>query len=89
MKKGSVLEASPLAKMPITGLAPVEKVQGALYVIPDHQSREDEDINGKVNNVKYTVGFPRYPFLLMLDGVVSTQYYTYKTGIYTPYCTHA
>ena len=40
-------------------------------MILDHQSREDEDINGKDTLIKYETGFPRYPFVLLLDGVVS------------------
>ena len=73
-RKGAILEASPLAKMPITGLETVTGRQGALHVIPDHQTREDEAINGNVTNIKYTAGFPRYPFVLMLDGIVSNPY---------------
>ena len=69
--QSAVLEASPLAKMPIVGLQPVERIQDPLHVTPDHQTREDEAINGTSTTIKYSAGFPRYPFLLMLDGIVS------------------
>lgn len=70
--QGYVLEASPLPKLPVIGFRPVEGAQGPFHVILDHQSREDEQVNGKDTLIKYEVGFPRYPFVLLLDGIVST-----------------
>lgn len=67
---GYILEASPLPKLPITGLQRVSKPQGPLHVVIDHQSREDEEINGSDTKVKYDVGFPRYPVVLLLDGIL-------------------
>ena len=40
-------------------------------VFLDHQSREDEEINGTDPRIKYNSAFPRFPFVLLLDGVVS------------------
>lgn len=67
---GYVLEASPLPKLPVAGFQAVEKRNGAFHVILDHQSREDEAVNGTSTNIKYEVGFPRYPFVLLLDGIL-------------------
>lgn len=67
---GYILEASPLPKLPITGLQRVSKPQGPLHVVIDYQSREDEEINGRDTNVKYDVGYPRYPIILLLDGIL-------------------
>lgn len=67
---GYILEASPLPKLPITGLQRVSKLKGPLHVVIDHQSREDEDINGSDTNVTYDVSFPRYPIVLLLDGIL-------------------
>ena len=61
-----------MPKLPITGLLPVEGKQKPLNASLDHQSREDEAVNGADPSIKYNPTFPRYPFLLMLDGIVST-----------------
>lgn len=54
---------------------------GTFEVILDHQSREEEAINGIDPRVEYDMGYPRYPFVLLLDGIVSspqpTTRYTY------------
>ncbi len=67
---GYILEASPLPKLPVAGFRAVEKRNGAFHVMLDHQSREDEAINGTSTNIKYDVSFPRYPFVLLLDGIL-------------------
>ena len=67
---GYILEASPLPKLPVTGFQAVEKRNGAFHVILGHQSREDEAINGTGSIIKYDVTFPRYPFVLLLDGIL-------------------
>ena len=67
---GYILEASPLPKLPVAGFRAVEKRNGLFHVILDHQSREDEAINGTSPNIKYDVGFPRFPFVLLLDGIL-------------------
>lgn len=46
--------------------------QRALNVFLDYQSREEEAINGIDQDIQYQPGFPRYPFVLFLDGVVSS-----------------
>lgn len=67
---GYILEASPLPKLPVVGFRAVEKRNGAFHVMLDHQSREDEAVNGTSTNIKYEAGFPRYPFVLLLDGIL-------------------
>lgn len=69
---GYILEASPLPKLPATGLLPVDGYNRPLEVSLDHQSREDELVNGTNPVIKYKTAFPRYPFVLMLDGIVSS-----------------
>ena len=36
-----------------------------------HQSREEEEVNGNDAIVQIEATFPRYPFLVMLDEIVS------------------
>ena len=67
---GYILEASPLPKLPVTGFQAVEKRNGEFHVILGHQSREDEAVNGTGSIIKYDVTFPRYPFVLLLDGIL-------------------
>ncbi|MCJ1251612.1 hypothetical protein MMC30_008847 [Trapelia coarctata] len=67
---GYILEASPLPKLPATGLLPVDGYNRSLEVSLDHQSREDELVNGTNPVIKYKTAFPRYPFVLMLDGIL-------------------
>ena len=67
---GYILEASPLPKLPVTGFQAVEKRNGEFHAILGYQSREDEAINGTGSIIKYDVTFPRYPFVLLLDGIL-------------------
>lgn len=70
--KGYILEASPLPKFPVTGLDPVScRTQESFSVCLDYQSAEEEAVNGKENQLKYKPITPRYPFVLLLDGIVS------------------
>lgn len=70
--KGYILEASPLPKLPVTGLDPVSSLtQESFSVCLDHQSTEEEAVNGRDNQVKYKPVVSRYPFVLLLDGIVS------------------
>lgn len=70
--KGYILEASPLPKLPVTGLDSVScPTRESFGVCLDHQSTEEEDINGRDNQVKYKPVISRYPFVLLLDGIVS------------------
>lgn len=72
MIKGYILEASPLPKLPITALESVpSSTQNSFSVCLDHQSAEDEAINGTENRVNYRPTFSRFPFILLLDGIVS------------------
>ena len=67
---GYILESSPLPKLPVLGFRAVDERSGPFHVILEHQSREDEAINGTSTMIKYKVGFPRYPFVLLLDGIL-------------------
>lgn len=67
---GYILEASPLPKLPVVAFKPVLKQQAPFHIVLDHQSREEEAINGIEPKVKYQVGFPRFPFVLLLDGIL-------------------
>ena len=69
--KGYILEASPLPKYPATSLQPVDGYNRPLTVALDHQSKEEIEINGTDPAIRYRSSFPRYPFLLMLDSIVS------------------
>lgn len=69
--QGYILEASPLPKLPVTGFHRVEKRQAPFHVILDHQSREDQEINGRDTRIKYDATSSRFPFVLLLDGIVS------------------
>lgn len=67
---GYILEASPLPKLPVVAFKPVSKQQAPFHITLDHQSREEEAINGREPKVKYQVGFSRFPFVLLLDGIL-------------------
>lgn len=49
----------------------MDRHRRALKVYLDHQSREEEAINGTNQNIEFQPAFSRYPFVLLLDGVVS------------------
>ncbi|KAL8784431.1 MAG: hypothetical protein Q9213_003954 [Squamulea squamosa] len=70
---GYILEASPLPKLPVTGLMSVPNPQSTtrptFNVILDHQSQEEAAVNGTDTVVPYGTGNRRYPFLLLLDGI--------------------
>ena len=67
---GYILEASPLPRLPVAGFQAVEKRDGPFHVILTHQSREEAAVNGTNTNIEYKVSFPRYPFVLLLHGVL-------------------
>ncbi|KAI4202346.1 MAG: hypothetical protein LQ348_001518 [Seirophora lacunosa] len=66
---GYILEASPLPKLPVTGLQAVPKPQATFGVALNHQSREEAAVNGNSSMIKYGTGSRRYPFLLLLDEI--------------------
>ncbi|KAL9640057.1 MAG: hypothetical protein Q9164_000542 [Protoblastenia rupestris] len=69
---GYILEASSLPKLPVTAIQRVENPQRFFNAVLDHQSREDEAINGTNTSLKYQPAFPRYPFILLLDGILDS-----------------
>ena len=56
--------------------------KGTFEVILDHQSREEEAINGTNPKVEYKMAFPRFPFVLLLDGIVSSPIATSMNHVY-------
>lgn len=93
--QGYILEASPLPKLPVTGFRSVGTQRKSFDVILDYQSREDEAVNGTETEIKYDAGFPRYPLVLLLDGIVSCSIHhiilcegadlAFVSGLLTPY----
>ncbi|RDA93685.1 hypothetical protein CP533_4879 [Ophiocordyceps camponoti-saundersi (nom. inval.)] len=69
---GYVLETSPLPQKPILGLCEVEESADRLgfYVKMDHQSKEQERVNGKDNFIPRMDGISPKPFILVLHNVV-------------------
>ncbi|KAI4204631.1 MAG: hypothetical protein LQ350_000946 [Teloschistes chrysophthalmus] len=66
---GYILEASRLPKLPLTGLRSLPVPRSSFEVFLDHQSREDEAVNGTKTTVAYGHGRRRFPFLMLLDGI--------------------
>ncbi|KAI9712195.1 MAG: hypothetical protein M1812_006929 [Candelaria pacifica] len=70
---GYILEASPLPKLPVTSLHRVSQSDRFFDVQLDHQSREEEAINGRDNRFIYRKNQEqkdRYPFVLLLDEIL-------------------
>ncbi|KAL9044502.1 MAG: hypothetical protein Q9214_002362 [Letrouitia sp. 1 TL-2023] len=67
---GYVLEASPLPKLPITGLLRMHTPAATFRLSLDYQSSEEQSVNGTQSVVPYTAAFPRFPFVLFLDGIL-------------------
>ena len=59
-----------MPKMPVIGLCSIDKPHSNFQVLLDHQSQEEESVNGNSPFVPYGSNFSRYPFLLLLDGIV-------------------
>ena len=78
MSQGVVLEASPLPKLPVTGFDRLDEPGQQFLAFLGRQSLEDEKINGNDPCIKYNSPFPRFPFVLLIDGVVSKhrRYYS-------------
>ena len=66
---GYILEASPLPKLPVKGLARTSVSSKAFEVRIGHQSKEEQAVNGTDRSIPYSGHV--FPFVLMLDGVVS------------------
>ncbi|KAL1966756.1 hypothetical protein VTN77DRAFT_3953 [Rasamsonia byssochlamydoides] len=78
---GCVLEASPLPKLPVTGLEPVESpFTDHFRVSLGQQSQEEAAVNGTDNRIPVVGRLtspsaaesenPRYPFVILLDGIL-------------------
>ncbi len=59
--------------MPVTGFDRMDRQGQQFLAFLGRQSLEDEKINGTDPRIKYNGAgsFPRYPFVILLDGVVS------------------
>ena len=66
---GYILEASPLPQLPVRSLHSIEEKASAFGLQIDHQSREEEEINGGLSSIRCQTK-SRYPVVLLLDGVV-------------------
>jgi len=60
-----------LPKLPITSLQSIKVPQSKFEVTLGHQSFEDEAINGLGNTIQSLGETERFPFVLLLDGIVS------------------
>lgn len=67
------MEASPLPRVPIKALEPPNRDKSSFHIALDYQSREDEAVNGTVTDIKYKSSFSRFPFVVLLDGIVSNS----------------
>ncbi|KAI9805646.1 MAG: hypothetical protein M1833_005138 [Piccolia ochrophora] len=67
---GYVLEASATPKLPVSRLEAVSSRQSGIQVDLDHQSKEDEAVNGTETTISRRGRENRFPFILMLDGLV-------------------
>ena len=67
------------------GFRSVENRQGEFNVLLNHQTREDEAINGTNTQINYEAGFSRYPLVLLLDGIVSGEpiHFSYEENPHT------
>ena len=73
-----MLEASPLPRAPLLTLGRVQYPRSSTPIELDYQSREEEDINGTPELIKPDTNYRRFPFVVLLDGIVSTleQFYS-------------
>ncbi|KAL4872969.1 hypothetical protein BDV12DRAFT_161071 [Aspergillus spectabilis] len=71
---GCVLEASPLPQTPVEALKPFKKEQGHFCLELAPQTREEAEVNGTNDQVPINLSTvqhqPRYPVVLLLDGIV-------------------
>ncbi|KAI2630144.1 RNA methyltransferase [Xylaria nigripes] len=67
---GCVLEASPLPQLPVKALGELSTDTPRFRVELDHQSKEDEKINGAPDFIKYQSFKNRKPLVLLLDGIL-------------------
>ena len=60
-----------MPKVPVTCLLPATRSNDSFNISLDHQSQEEATINGSEVKLEYSSQFTRYPFIIMLDGIVS------------------
>jgi 21S rRNA (GM2251-2'-O)-methyltransferase len=68
---GYILEASPLARLPVASLAELTDKEGepGFKVVLDPQSREEAAVNGVSDFIKLPAKSARNPFVLFLDSI--------------------
>ncbi|EXJ94803.1 hypothetical protein A1O1_03201 [Capronia coronata CBS 617.96] len=75
---GLVLEASPLPKLPVTSLSPVDRSSDEITAAVGWASQEDQEVNrtfdirGKIATIPSVRPSHRYPFMLLLDCITDT-----------------
>ena len=69
--KGIVLEASSLPVVPIRSLSTSSKDKETFDAVLEPQREEDEAVNGTNPESVYKSNGWRYPFVLLLDHIVS------------------
>jgi len=57
----------------VVSLEPVTQPQDIFYADLNHQSWEEEAINGTKGMIRSTSNHARYPIILFLDGIVSNH----------------
>ncbi|TKA69137.1 hypothetical protein B0A49_06316 [Cryomyces minteri] len=67
---GCILETSPLPRLPIQSLGRALLDTSEFQVALTHQSAEEKAVNGTDTVVPYSSQGWRYPFVLLLDGIV-------------------
>ena len=67
------MDVSPLPKLPVTSLKGVTS-SNSIEITLDEQSSEEENINGSASKIPYRTTFQRYPFVLVLDGIVCSTH---------------
>lgn len=66
---GYILEASPLPQLPIRSLNSIDDKVSAFGLDIDHQSREEEEINGGLSTIRCQTK-SRNPVILLIDGIL-------------------
>ena len=73
-----MLEASPLPKIPVTGLESIDTPGSSFRISLDQQSEEEEEINGSNDIVRYNGEASRYPLVLVADGIVRDRWFRFE-----------
>ena len=61
--------------MPIQSLLPVNRSKQKFQVQMSHQSEEEKLVNGQDTEIEIHSSWKRHPFVIMIDGIVSSGLY--------------